>query len=223
MEQLNLDNVEIISRDMEMITKRSIYQGGKRCFDFISALIAIIVLSPVFLVLGIIVKHDSPGPVFFGHRRLGQHGKMIKVYKFRTMVCNAEEILQNMPEDKKLEFEKNFKFDNDTRITKLGRFLRKSSLDELPQLLNILIGNMSVVGPRPVVKKEIEKYGIYGDKLLSIKPGLTGNWQAGGRSDTTYDERVALDMEYIDKRSFGMDIKIIFKTIFVVLKKDGAI
>ncbi|MBZ9609313.1 sugar transferase [Clostridium estertheticum] len=221
MEELNIDNIEISSNNI--ITERPIYKGLKRCFDFISSLIAIIVFSPLFLVLGIVVKLDSPGPVFFGHIRLGENGKKIKVYKFRTMVINAEEILKNMSADMKQEFEENFKFDNDTRITKLGRFLRKSSLDELPQLLNILIGNMSVVGPRPIVEKEIRKYGIYGEKLLTIKPGLTGNWQAGGRSDTTYEERVQLDMGYIDERSFLMDIKIILKTVFVVFKKEGAI
>ena len=221
MEQLNIENIEIVSNDM--ITERPIYEALKRCFDISSSLIAVIVFSPLFLVLGIVVKLDSPGPVFFGHTRLGQNGKKIKVYKFRTMVINAEEILKNMTADMKREFEENFKFENDTRITKLGSFLRKSSLDELPQLLNILIGNMSVVGPRPIVEKEIEKYGIYGNKLLTIKPGLTGNWQAGGRSDTTYDERVQLDMEYIDKRSFLMDIKIILKTVLVVFKKEGAI
>ncbi|MBU3111020.1 sugar transferase [Clostridium lacusfryxellense] len=220
MEQLNIENIEIVSNDI--LTEKSTYKVRKRCFDFISSLIAIVIFSPLFLILGIMVKLDSPGPVFFGHTRLGKRGKKIKVYKFRTMVTNAEDILKNMTEDMKREFEENFKFENDARITKLGKFLRKSSLDELPQLLNILIGNMSVVGPRPIVEKEIEKYGIYGDKLLTIKPGLTGNWQAGGRSDTTYDERVQLDMQYIDKRNFWMDIKIIFKTVFVVFKKEGA-
>lgn len=221
MEELNIENIEISSNNM--LTERPMYEGLKRCFDFISSLIAVIVFSPLFLVLGVIVKLDSPGPVFFGHTRLGENGRKIKVYKFRTMVINAEEILKKMPADMKREFEENFKFENDTRITKLGRFLRKSSLDELPQLLNILIGNMSVVGPRPIVEKEIEKYGVYGEKLLTIKPGLTGNWQAGGRSDTTYDERVQLDMQYIDKRNFLMDMRIIFKTVFVVFKKEGAI
>jgi len=220
MEQLNIENIEIVSNDL--IIEKSTYKIRKRFFDFISSLIAIVVFSPLFLILGVMVKVDSPGPVFFGHTRLGKHGTKIKVYKFRTMVTNAEEILKNLPADMKREFEENFKFENDPRITKLGAFLRKSSLDELPQLLNILIGNMSVVGPRPIVEKEIEKYGIYGDKLLSVKPGLTGNWQASGRSDTTYDERVQLDMQYIDKRNFWMDIKIIFKTVFVVLKKEGA-
>jgi len=220
MEQLNIENIEIVSNDL--IIEKSTYKTRKRFFDFISSLIAIVVFSPLFLILGVMVKLDSPGPVFFGHTRLGKYGKKIKVYKFRTMVTNAEEILRNLPSDMKREFEENFKFENDPRITKLGAFLRKSSLDELPQLLNILIGNMSVVGPRPIVENEIEKYGIYGDKLLTVKPGLTGNWQASGRSDTTYDERVQLDMQYIDKRNFWIDIKIIFKTVFVVLKKEGA-
>ncbi|WP_428978984.1 sugar transferase [Clostridium tanneri] len=198
------------------------YYFSKRCFDFISSLCAIIVFLPLFIILVILVKLDSKGPAFFGHKRLGQDGKSIKVYKFRTMVTNAEELLKQLTPEQKKEFEENFKLENDPRITKLGNFLRKSSLDELPQLLNILIGNMSVVGPRPIVEKELEKYGIYGDKFLSAKPGLTGLWQASGRSDTTYEERVQMDMEYIDKRSFWFDIAIIFKTVGAVVRKEGA-
>lgn len=138
------------------------------------------------------------------------------------MVINAEELLNNLSPEQKEEFAKNFKLESDPRITKVGNFLRKSSLDELPQLLNILKGELSIVGPRPIVEKELKNYGIYGEKLLSVKPGLTGNWQANGRSDTTYEERVEMDMQYIDNRSIFMDIKIIFKTFSAVIKKQGA-
>ena len=131
--------------------------------------------------------------------------------------------MRNFTQEQKREFEKNFKLENDPRITKAGNFLRKTSLDELPQLWNIIIGNMSVVGPRPIVEKEIEKYGEYADKLFSVKPGLTGYWQANGRSDTTYEERVQMDMFYIDNCSLLMDIKIILKTFISVIKKEGAI
>jgi len=194
----------------------------KRTIDIIGAICGIILLSPVLIVVGIMNKLDSKGPVFFGHKRLGINGEFIKVYKFRTMLPNAEELLKYLTPEQELEFSKSFKFENDPRITRFGQFLRKSSLDELPQLLNILKGNMSIVGPRPIIEIEIEKYGIYGDKLLSVKPGLTGNWQASGRSDTTYEERVKLDMDYIDCRSIWMDLMIIFKTVGVVVRKQGA-
>lgn len=194
----------------------------KRMIDIIGALCGIILLSPVFIVISIINKLDSKGTVFFGHKRLGINGEFIKVYKFRTMLPNAEELLKQLTPKQKIEYEKSFKLENDPRITKFGQFLRQSSLDELPQLLNILKGNMSIVGPRPIVEREIEMYGIYGDKLLTVKPGLTGNWQASGRSDTTYEERVQLDMDYIDCRSIWMDLMIIFKTVGVVVRKQGA-
>ena len=198
------------------------YRFIKRCFDLISSISALLVLSPLFLVIGILVRLDSKGNIFFAHERLGKYGKIIKVYKFRTMLTNAQQILDEMPDDMKIEYEKNFKFDNDLRITKFGKFLRQSSLDELPQLINIIKGNMSIVGPRPIVIKEIKKYGKYWDKLLSVKPGLTGNWQVSGRSDTTYDERVKFDMDYIDTNSFWADMVIILKTFGVVIKRVGA-
>lgn len=199
------------------------YNIFKRIFDMIASAIAIIILSPVFVILFICIKLDSKGPAIFAHNRVGEFGRIIKVYKFRTMVINAEEILNNFTPEQKEEFEKNFKLENDPRITKLGNFLRKTSLDELPQLFNILFGNMSIVGPRPITKKEIKKYDEFAEKLFTVKPGLTGYWQANGRSDTTYEERVQMDMYYIDNRSVSLDIRIIFKTIGSVLKKEGAI
>lgn len=195
----------------------------KRIFDFIAALIGIILLSPIFLIISILIRRDSKGPIVFGHVRKGLHGRDIKVYKFRTMYENSKEIFENFTEEQKREFYINFKLDNDPRITKIGEFLRKTSLDELPQLFNILKGDMSIVGPRPIVEAEIEKYGKYADKLFSVVPGLTGYWQANGRSDTTYEERVDMDMYYIDNRSISLDLKIIFKTFVSVIKKEGAI
>jgi len=215
----SLKNVEIVKRSNE---SKLIYRSIKRCFDVISASIAIVLLSPLFIVIAVLVKLDSDGNIFFAHERLGENGKKIKVYKFRTMLTNAQQILNDMPVEMKREFEENFKFENDPRVTKLGKFLRESSLDELPQLINIIKGEMSVVGPRPIVAREIIKYGRYMDKLLTIKPGLTGNWQVSGRSDTTYEERVKFDMDYIDTRSFLRDIVIILKTVGVVIKKVGA-
>lgn len=206
----------------ERVKTSFFYKILKRCFDVISSLTAIVVFSPLFLIISLIIKLDSKGKVIFSHKRLGIYGKEIKVYKFRTMVSNAEEVLNKMSPNQKIEFEKNFKLDNDPRVTRVGNILRKTSLDELPQLFNILLGNMSVVGPRPIIKKEVEKYGEYSNKLFSVKPGLTGMWQANGRSCTTYEQRVKMDMYYIDNRSFWLDIKLILKTVIVVIKREGA-
>jgi lipopolysaccharide/colanic/teichoic acid biosynthesis glycosyltransferase len=209
-------------KDMRVSGYRFYYETGKRLFDMISSLAALITLLPTFAIIAIIIKFTSKGEAIFGHNRLGKFGRIIKVFKFRTMVKNAEELLKKLSPEQKREFEKNFKLEKDPRITPIGKFLRETSLDELPQLFNILAGNMSVVGPRPIVEKELEKYGVYGQKLLRVKPGLTGNWQANGRSNTTYEERVQLDMEYIDNRTFMMDMEIIFKTAVSVLKREGA-
>ncbi|WP_251860514.1 sugar transferase [Clostridium sp. Marseille-Q2269] len=224
MQELQRDMItkSIQQKEIERIENKLFYNFLKRIFDLISSLCALIVFFPLFLIFSIVIKIDSKGPIFFAHTRLGLKGKKIKVYKFRTMKSNAEDLLKSLTVDQKKEFEENFKLEFDPRITNIGNFLRTTSLDELPQLLNIFIGNMSVVGPRPIVEKEIEKYGVHGVKLLMIKPGLTGLWQANGRSDTTYEERVQMDMKYIDNRSFLLDIKIIFQTIISVLNKKGA-
>lgn len=201
---------------------KKIYGGVKRVFDFFISLIGIIILSPLFLIIMLAIKIDSKGPCFFIHKRIGKNGKTIGVYKFRSMVVNAEELLKKLTPEQEKEFKENFKMENDFRITKVGKILRKTSLDELPQLLNILKGNMSLVGPRPVIKDELEKYGEYKDKFLSVTPGLTGYWQANGRSNTTYEERVQMDMYYIDHMSLLLDIKIMFQTVVAVIKKEGA-
>lgn len=198
-----------------------------RVFDILFSLMALILLSPIFLIISILIKIKSPdGTIFFGHERVGKDGKLFKVYKFRTMVPNAEEKLQKMLNDNpkiKAEYEKDFKLKNDPRIIpSIGKFLRESSLDELPQFFNSLIGNLSVVGPRPIVEDEVIKYGKYATKLHSVKPGVTGLWQVSGRNDIDYDERVALDMEYIDNQSFWLNIKIIFKTVQVMALRKGA-
>lgn len=218
MERVDVGGCDILNVKKQMI----LYKFTKRTFDLLISTIALIILLPIFLILAILIRVDSKGPIIFGHKRIGKDGKIIKVYKFRSMVENADEVMRNFTAEQKAEFEKNFKLENDPRITKVGNFLRKTSLDELPQLLNIIIGNMSIVGPRPIVEKEVKKYGEYADKLFSVKPGLTGYWQANGRSDTTYEERVQMDMFYIDNCSMLMDIKIIFKTFISVIKKEGA-
>ena len=182
--------------------RKKVYLAIKRLIDIIGSLIGIILLSPIYIIIAILIKFDSPGKIVFGHTRKGKGGKDIKVYKFRTMYSNANEIFESFTSEQKEEYYKNFKLDNDPRVTKLGGFLRKTSLDELPQLFNILKGDMTIIGPRPIVEKEISKYGDKAEKLFSVVPGLAGYWQANGRSDTTYEERVEMDMYYIDNMSF---------------------
>ena len=203
--------------------RKKVYLAIKRLIDIIGSLIGIILLSPIYIIIAILIKFDSPGKIDFGHTRKGKGGKDIKVYKFRTMYSNANEIFESFTSEQKEEYYKNFKLDNDPRVTKLGGFLRKTSLDELPQLFNILKGDMTIIGPRPIVEKEISKYGNKAEKLFSVVPGLAGYWQANGRSDTTYEERVEMDMYYIDNMSFYLDVKILFQTAISVLKGEGAI
>lgn len=222
MERANVNQLKT-ERLIITVKDKRVYNFLKRCFDLVGSLVGLVLLSPIILIVAILVKIDSPGPVVFGHERIGKDDKRIKVYKFRSMYQNSQEIFDNFTEEQKREYYINFKLDNDPRITKIGAFLRRTSLDELPQLINIIKGDMSIVGPRPIVEKEIEKYGAYFEKFVTVTPGLTGYWQANGRSDTTYDERVQMDMYYIDNRSFIMDIKIIFKTFISVINKEGAI
>ncbi|MBO5137276.1 MAG: undecaprenyl-phosphate galactose phosphotransferase WbaP [Spirochaetaceae bacterium] len=197
----------------------------KRCIDLFLLLIASIPTLILTAVIAICIKIDSPGPIFYGHKRIGKNGKLITVYKFRSMVTNSQEILEKiLKEDpiRREEWERERKFKDDPRITKFGKFLRNSSLDELPQLLNILKGDMSFIGPRPVTDSELIKYGKNVDYILSVKPGLSGMWQVSGRSDTGYEERIMLDTYYIQNWSIWLDIWIIVKTIWVVIRGKGA-
>lgn len=222
---MECDNMtDFRANDIGEVTRgTTFYLIVKRTIDILGALIGLVLLSPIFLIVAIAIKLDSRGPIIFGHTRKGLHGKDIKVYKFRTMYENSQEIFNNFTKEQKEEFYKNFKLENDPRVTKIGDFLRRTSIDELPQLINILNGSMSIVGPRPIVQKEIDLYGDYANKLFSVVPGLTGYWQANGRSDTTYEERIKMDMYYIDNRGFWLDFKIIIKTFGSVLKGEGAV
>ena len=220
---MECDNMTDFNDIGEVTRGTTFYLIVKRTIDILGALIGLVLLSPIFLIVAIAIKLDSKGPIIFGHTRKGLHGKDIKVYKFRTMYENSQEIFNNFTKEQKEEFYKNFKLENDPRVTKIGDFLRRTSIDELPQLINILNGSMSIVGPRPIVQKEIDLYGDYANKLFSVVPGLTGYWQANGRSDTTYEERIKMDMYYIDNRGFWLDFKIIIKTFGSVLKGEGAV
>lgn len=210
-------------------TTRNLTRPGelflKRLTDIILLLIAAGPTLLVTLAAALAIKVSSPGPVFYGHKRVGKNGKEITVWKFRSMVTNSQEILERiLAEDpeRRAEWEKDRKFKDDPRITGVGRILRNTSLDELPQLWNILRGDMSFVGPRPVTHSELDKYGKQADFILSVKPGLSGMWQISGRSDTGYEERINLDTYYIQNWSIWLDLWIITKTIWVVLRGKGA-
>ena len=198
------------------------YRVIKRILNLLCSFVGVIVLSPFFLIISIFIKGTSKGPVFFVHERVGLNGKKFKLIKFRTMVNNAEEMIASFSPEQKKEWEENYKLKDDPRITKIGKFLRRTSLDELPQLINILKGDMSIVGPRPVVDEELNWYGDKKDKLLSVKPGLTGWWAVNGRSNVPYPERCDLELYYVDHISFALDAIIILKTLGVIIKKDGA-
>lgn len=198
---------------------------AKRVFDLVATICGGLLILPILLVLAVLVGIDNRGRIIFAHRRVGRNGKLFPCYKFQSMVPDAqerlEEYLAQNPEARK-EWEESFKLTNDPRVTKLGAFLRRTSLDELPQLWNVLMGDMSLVGPRPIVTKEIERYGDYIREYYMVPPGITGMWQVNGRSDTTYEERVAMDTWYVRNWSVWIDLVYLFKTIKTVFTGKGA-
>ena len=193
---------------------------AKRSFDIVFSLAVLILFSPIYLFLALLLAITSPGPIFYLQKRIGKNHRPFKCIKFRTMVTNADEVLQDMlarhPELRQ-EYADNFKLKNDPRITWIGKFLRVTSLDEFPQFLNVLKGEMSVVGPRPLVPDELFMYGRHIDKVLTIKPGITGIWQVSGRNDIPYERRVKIDVYYVNNRNILLDLWVIFKTVGVVL------
>lgn len=206
-----------------MKKRNYMYKIIKRIFDFVLSLFALLLLFPLFLLIIIVIKTTSKGPVFFKHKRIGKNHKEIGIWKFRTMVLNAEDLIKEFTPEQKEEFEKNFKLENDPRVTKIGKFLRKTSLDELPQLINILNGSMSIVGPRPVTEEELLFYGDKVDEFLSVTPGLTGLWACSGRSNVSYKNRVRYELFYVNHACLSLDILIVLKTIKSVLKREGAV
>ncbi|BEN39119.1 undecaprenyl-phosphate galactose phosphotransferase WbaP [Serratia nevei] len=196
----------------------------KRVFDIVGSVSIITLISPILITLIYLVGKDG-GNVIYGHERIGRNGHKFKCLKFRSMVTNSQEVLKNLLEndsEARDEWDKDFKLKNDPRITRVGHFIRKTSLDELPQLFNVLRGEMSLVGPRPVIEAELERYAGDVDYYLMVKPGMTGLWQVSGRNDVDYDKRVYFDAWYVKNWSLWNDIAILFKTINVVLKRDGA-
>jgi exopolysaccharide production protein ExoY len=199
-------------------------EAAKRVLDIVGAVLLAVLLSPLLLVVGIALARDR-GPIIYSHSRTGRHGRTFGCLKFRTMVPNADQALRDLlHQDPQLhlEWHRDHKLRNDPRVTTIGRFLRRTSLDELPQLWNVIKGDMSLVGPRPVVREEWQRYGRHLDTYLAAKPGVTGLWQVMGRSDSCYRRRVALDSYYVRKRSLLLDIFILLRTVKVVLYGRGA-
>ncbi|AFZ06807.1 Undecaprenyl-phosphate galactose phosphotransferase [Oscillatoria nigro-viridis PCC 7112] len=199
----------------------------KRLFDILFSLSVLILFAPVYLLLAFLIALSSPGPIFYVQERVGKNRKKFYCLKFRTMVENADDILLEIMENSphlRQEFEDNFKLKQDPRITWIGRFLRMTSLDEFPQFWNVLKGDMSVVGPRPLVEEELPRYGRHINKILTIRPGITGLWQVSGRNDIPYPRRVQIDLYYANDKNLWMDMWIVFKTIGVVIfpKNNGA-
>ena len=196
------------------------YKLLKKFLDFLFSLIFLIACIPIFILISLLIKLSSRGPIFFSQERIGKNNITFKCIKFRTMHPEAKDILENllMKDDKfKIEFEKTHKIKNDPRITTIGKLLRKTSLDELPQFINVLKNEMSIVGPRPIVNKEKRKYGKNLKKVLSVRPGITGLWQVSGRNNLTYNTRVKLDLNYIENYNLLMDIRILIRTFGVIL------
>ena len=205
---------------IKKIFRKSFYSNFKTLFDFLFALFSLIIGLPLFMVIALLIKLSSRGPIFFLQERVGKNNKTFKCIKFRTMHPEAEDLLENIinnNEQLRREFEENHKFKIDPRITSIGKFLRKTSLDEIPQFINVLKMEMSIVGPRPVVKKELDKYGSSISKVLSIKPGITGLWQVSGRNNLTYKKRVFLDCLYVNNLNLLIDLRIIIRTIGVII------
>lgn len=213
---------QTVSRDTVKQRYSLHYRIAKRVFDLVSSAIALVLVSPVMLLICLLIKLDSKGPAMFVHQRYGKEGKPLHMLKFRTMYENAQDMIAEFTPEQRIEWESNFKLVDDPRITKVGRFLRKTSLDELPQLINILRGDMSVVGPRPIITEELEMYGDRKEKFLSAAPGLTGYWQAYARSDCSYEQRMEMELHYVDNANFWWDMKIIIVTFFAVIRGKGA-
>lgn len=206
-------------------TGNGIYKFVKRAFDFIVALAAIVAISPLLLIISAIVYLGDPGPVIYGQLRIGKNGKAFKMWKFRSMYKNADKMIDQLTDEQRQQYITEFKIDDDPRITPVGNFLRKTSLDELPQLFNVLCNDMSLVGPRPLIESEIQTYyADMFDTLLSVKPGVTGYWQAYARNNATYQsgQRQQMEMYYVNHASIMLDIKILFRTVASVLRRDGA-
>ncbi|MBS5981017.1 MULTISPECIES: sugar transferase [Clostridium] len=219
MQELNLDNNRIMLEKKKL--SRNTYEFLKRLMDIICSMSALIVLAPILIVVAILIKIESKGPVIFSQERVGINNKKFKMYKFRSMVVNAEDMKEKLEKQNERKGPM-FKIKNDPRVTTIGRFIRKTSIDELPQLINILKGEMSIVGPRPSLPKEVIQFEPWMLERLKVKPGLTCYWQVQGRDHIEFEDWMRLDVKYVKDRNFLLDIKLIFKTFFVFLGDQNA-
>ena len=219
---MEIKNVEDLSYEKIQVRENIGYLFFKRLLDIIASLIGLIILSPIFIIVALAIKIEDPkGKVFFSQERCGKNNQLFPMYKFRSMVSNAEKLLDESKDMNEMDGPV-FKIKEDPRITKVGKFIRKTSIDELPQLLNVLKGEMSLVGPRPAIPHEVEEYDDYQIQRLLVKPGITCIWQTSGRNTIGFDEWVEMDLEYIQKRSFILDLKLIFKTVGVLFGDENA-
>lgn len=219
-------NSQVSLRTKKSVTDRTdLYATwGKRIFDIVFASIVLTVFSPIYLAITLLIFISSHGSVLYIHPRVGLNGSKFNCIKFRTMISGADQALEdylNACPISRAEYEESFKLKHDPRITKIGKFLRTTSLDELPQFWNVLMGDMSVVGPRPLVQDELSKYGSAIERVLSVRPGIAGLWQVSGRNDIPYTKRVQIDASYVKRMSFLLDLHLIFKTILVVIFPKG--
>jgi lipopolysaccharide/colanic/teichoic acid biosynthesis glycosyltransferase len=218
----------IVETSTQKFRRRGKYRDLiKRLFDIFFSLSVLVFCAPIYLVLAISIAATSSGSIFYIQERVGKDFQHFGCIKFRTMIPDADRLLDEMmaeSEDIRQEFSENFKLKHDPRITKIGRFLRTTNLDEFPQFINVLKGEMSVVGPRPLVPEEIERYGTAIDRVLTIRPGITGLWQVSGRNDIPYAQRIRIDVNYVKRRNFWLDLRIVFKTVLLTLipKNNGA-
>ena len=217
MQQINFED----NYHLDSLNESIGYLFIKRLIDIVASLIGLVLLSPLLLIVSIAIKVESKGPVIFKQKRVGLNGKLFDIYKFRSMVENAEELKKKL-EDKNEMSGPMFKIADDPRITKVGKFIRKTSIDELPQLVNVLKGEMSLVGPRPSLPREVEQFDSWMFKRLQVKPGLTCYWQVSGRNSIDFENWMKLDIKYVEERNTLVDIKLIFKTFFVLFGDDNA-
>ncbi|MBY4582073.1 sugar transferase [Pediococcus pentosaceus] len=207
--------------DEQAQNQRYVYRFFKRMLDIVASVIGLIVLSPIFLIVSLAIKAEDRGPIFYSQVRLGKGQRPFKMYKFRSMIVDADKKLEKLLKQNEVEGAM-FKMKEDPRITRVGRFTRKHSLDELPQLLNVLAGDMSLVGPRPPLEREVADYSEHDKQRLIVKPGCTGLWQVTARNDVDFSGMVDLDLQYIEKSGLMFDVIILFKTIGIIFKPNGA-
>ncbi|WP_283595756.1 sugar transferase [Limosilactobacillus sp. DJ3M12] len=218
---MNLLESKAILLNKDKIKSRFVYHGIKRIFDIVAATCGIVLLSPLMIIIAVLIKTEDHGPIFYKQVRVGKNGKTFKMYKFRSMFVNADKMLTKLKEHNDVEGPM-FKMKDDPRITKVGHFIRKHSLDELPQFLNVLRGDMSLVGPRPPLPSEVEEYSEYDKQRLFVIPGCTGLWQATERNEVGFNEMVQLDIQYIQRASFIFDLWIIWKTVEIIIRPNGS-